>query len=75
MLKSVKDKWRTTNMCRHCEPKRERWPDGTLVQSKEERYDEDARITSPTEVEIGSDEFYAVVGRNLDLSSDDEEDQ
>ena len=62
-------------MCRHCEPELERWPDGTLVQSKEERYDEDARITSPTEVEIGSDEFYAVVGRNLDLSSDDEEDQ
>jgi hypothetical protein len=62
-------------MCRHCEPKRERWPDGTLVQSKEERYDEDARIESPTEVEIGSEAFYAVVGRNLDLYPDDEEDK
>jgi hypothetical protein len=63
-------------MCRcNCDCKRERYPDGTLVQSKEERYDEDARITSPTEVEIGSDEFYAVVGRNLDLYSDEEEDE
>jgi|TARA_R110002020_G_scaffold409962_1_gene619751 hypothetical protein len=61
-------------MCRcNCDCKRERYPDGTLVQSKEERYDEDARITSPTEVEIGSDEFYAVVGRNLDLYPDDDE--
>tara|TARA_E500000305_G_scaffold33895_1_gene25825 strand:- start:857 stop:1048 length:192 start_codon:yes stop_codon:yes gene_type:complete len=63
-------------MCRcNCDCKRERYPDGTLVQSKEERYDEDARMTSPTEVEIGSDEFYAVVGRNLDLYSDEEEDE
>ena len=61
-------------MCRcNCDCKRERYPDGTLVQSKEERYDEDARMTSPTEVEIGSDEFYAVVGRNLDLYPDDDE--
>ena len=62
-------------MCKYCEPELERWPDGTLVQSKEERYDEDARIESPTEVEIGSEAFYAVVGRNLDLYPDDEEDK
>jgi len=53
-------------MCRDCRPKRERYPNGELVLSKEERYDEDARIESPTEVEIGSEAFYAVVGRNLD---------
>lgn len=53
-------------MCNCCECKRERYPNGELVLSKEERYDEDARIESPTEVEIGSDAFYAVVGRNLD---------
>ena len=62
-------------MCKYCEPEVERWPDGPLVQSKEERYDEDARIESPTEVEIGSEAFYAVVGRNLDLYPDDEEDK
>ena len=62
-------------MCKYCEPEVERWPDGAVVQSKEERYDEDARIESPTEVEIGSEAFYAVVGRNLDLYPDDEEDK
>ena len=62
-------------MCKYCEPEVERWPDGTLVQSKEERYEEDARMESPTEVEIGSEAFYAVVGRNLDLYPDDEEDK
>ena len=60
-------------MCKYCEPEVERWPDGTLVQSKEVRYDEAARFESPTEVEIGSEAFYAVVGRNLDLYPDDEE--
>jgi hypothetical protein len=58
-------------MCIHCEPKRERYPDGTLVLTKDERYEEDARITSPTEVEIGSEAFYAVVGRNLDTSEEE----
>ena len=62
-------------MCRHCRPKRERYPNGELVLSKEERYEEDARIESPTEVEIGSEAFYSVVGRNLDLYPDDEEDK
>jgi hypothetical protein len=62
-------------MCNCCDCKRERYPNGELVQSKEERYDEDARIESPTEVEIGSEAFYAVVGRNLDLYPDDEEDK
>ena len=62
-------------MYRNNRPKRERYPNGELVLSKEERYDEDARIESPTEVEIGSEAFYAVVGRNLDLYPDDEEDK
>ena len=52
-------------MCRNCEL-------GNYEEECEElnaeyEYDgSDDRITSPTEVEIGSEEFYAVVGRNLD---------
>ena len=61
-------------MCRHCEPERERYPNGELVLTKDERYEEDI-MTSPTQVEIGSEAFYAVVGRNLDLYPDDEEDK
>ena len=29
--------------------------------------DEDDRISSPTEVVVGTDEWYAVVGRNINL--------
>ena len=53
-------------MCRHCEPERERHPNGELVLTKDERYEED-RFDSTFDFPVGSDEYHAIVGKNLDL--------